>query len=751
MRHTSLPSIPGGQDDSMNIDLVSVARIVRRRWMIVLTTVGLVLTGAIAYSLLAAPVFTGVTTVVMDARRVHIFGQDKQDSSVVGEMPVDNSTVDSQLTILRSEVVLQEVIKKLDLMNDPEFAAPSPSLIGWVVGGVKSLFISNDGPPATEEQRIRGVMEAMRSQLRVQRAGLSHAIELSFTAGTPQKAAEIANAIAEAYLQDKIESTISTSQRASTWLQERLDELRQQAIDAEIGVLEFRSRNNLVDVDGKLIYDRQINEVSSQLSQARSQTMEARAKLDRIEAVLSSDERTGAVGDMLRNEVIGRLRTQYADATRREAEFSTRYAAGHPVLVNLQNELKEIQRSIEAELQRIAETFRSDYAIARSRESFLQNSLRELSQQALASRQVQVKLRDLESAAQSYRALYDNLLQRYNLAVQQQSFPIAGARIITRATPPTVKSWPSTTTVLAAGLVAGLGLGVAGAFLREYLDKTIYTADQLSEATGTRTLGSLPVIGSKLLASHERRAPDLQRRLLSRENVLLTYAADAPFSHFAETIRSVKVSLDTYRTGSDGGIIGVTSTFGDEGKTTVSSNLGHLMAQTGARVLMIDADLRRTAATRDLAPPAKAGLIEVLMQKTRLSDAVWHDPETGLQFLPAVLEKRIHHTNEIISSQAMKEFLDEARKHYKYIILDLPPLAPVVDVQAAVHLIDGIVFVAEAERTTEDEIRRVLGSSDLIDERIVGSILNKVDPVALERANRFGAYVARQPRPSLVA
>ena len=210
------------------------------------------------------------------------------------------------------------------------------------------------------------------------------------------------------------------------------------------------------------INEQQLAELNSQLVLARTQTAKTQARVDRVRSILSSNSPEAAVNatvtDTLKNTVINELRTKYLEMSRREIDWATRYGANHLAVVNLRNQLREIQNGIRGELQRIAETYTSDLEIALQRQDDSRKQLDRAVAQSQVTNQAQVALRELESLAQSYQALYDNFLQRYMESVQQQSFPITEARVISAASRPLNKSHPRTLLVL--GLAIGGRLGI---------------------------------------------------------------------------------------------------------------------------------------------------------------------------------------------------------------------------------------------------------------------------------------------------
>jgi succinoglycan biosynthesis transport protein ExoP len=538
----------------------------------------------------------------------------------------------------------------------------------------------------------------------------------------------------------ELDSKYQATRRASRWLQDRMAELRTQASEADALVQKFKAENNIVDTGRGLMSDQQLTDVNTQLIAARATTAEAKARLDRIDQIAREDVPDASVTDALKSEVITRLRAQYLDLAGRESDWSTKYGNTHLATINLRNQMKEIKRSIQDELRRIAQSFKSDYEIARAREASVESSLSTLVGQSNLAGQAQIKLRDLESTSQSYRNLYDNFLQRFMEATQQQTFAINEARVITAATESLKKSWPKPIIILPACLVLGLMMGVGAAAGREYLDNNFRTVGQVEQACGVECVGVLPVISAPFEDGDDIYG-DPERRILPMSLGLLRNVVDAPFARYAETLRSAKVAIDIRGLTQETRVIGIVSALPNEGKTLVASNIAQLAASSGQRAILIDADLRNPSLTKATAAYAEEGLIEILSGRRTEADVRWTDPVTGLHVIPAVVTGRISHTAELISSPAMAALLARLRKDYDYIFLDLPPIAPIVDVRAAARLIDGFLVVIEWGRTTKSIVAEAIGSDELIRSRAVGAVLNKANKSMLRRLESYkGRY-----------
>ncbi|WP_244547046.1 AAA family ATPase [Bradyrhizobium sp. Gha] len=713
-------------------DLISFAR---RQSTIILGVMLACLAGGVLYLINTPPSFTAQATMIIDTRKNNVFQQ-----QLIGDSPVDSSMVESQVEVLRSENIASAVIKQLRLTDDPEFVGPGGGLLGGLVSTVSGLLESD--APQSQTGLNRRAVEAFANRLSVKRVGLTYIIEIAFTSNNPAKAAQIANAVADAYINDQLNAKYQATQRASIWLQDRIGELRKQSSTAERAVVDFRTKNNLVNTGGRLMNEQQLSELNTQLILSRGLTAEAKARLDRINDIVKA-EPDATVTDTLKNEVITKLRQQYLELKAREAEWSERYGAQHQATIQLRSQMQELRRSIGDELQRIAQTYKSDYEIAKQREQALERGLNEAVSDSQVTDQAQVSLRDLESSAQTYRTLYNNFLQRYTESVQQQSFPITEARVITAASPPLTKSKPKGTLTLLVASFLGLGLGFLVGRLRDLSDRSFRTTDQVESVLGVNCIGILPLLKPAAVPDTSVPVPSGAgaSRVLNHNAEVFSEVVNGPFSRFTEGVRAIKVASDLANIDRPKKVVAVTSTLPNEGKSTIAASLAELISQSGARVVLIDADLRNPSLTRRLAPHATIGLLELARGSNTLSDVVWTEPVTKLDFLPSVVDSKVAHTNEILSSPSMGMLFERLKSVYDYIIVDLSPIAPVVDVRTTAGLIDSYLYVVEWGRTRVDAVAHALTDAKNVHEKLVGVILNKANIATLSRYESYkGSY-----------
>jgi succinoglycan biosynthesis transport protein ExoP len=456
---------------------------------------------------------------------------------------------------------------------------------------------------------------------------------------------------------------------------------------------------------------------------------------------MSSDGIPSAtVTDALNNNVITNVRTQYLGLVAKAADLTSRVGPGHVAVVRLHEQMDELRKSIRNEEQRIADAYTSDYQIAKARESDLAASMAQLVGEAGTSRQAQVTMHNLESSADTYRNLYNSILQKFQeTTIQTQTIPVYDARIVTRAAPPLHKNLKMAAAVLAGGMVFGLFLGAGAGISREWMADVFRTPKEVEQVTGIHCLGILPAV----TANRKRTAWFLgsTKSMVTKPDAtegVEEFVLDAPYSRFAETLRNVKVLINAGQSEHGVKVIGIVSSVSKEGKTTIAANLAALMiASSGARTLIIDGDLHQRSLTAKLAPDAREGLIEALADPSRLATLVYKRQRSGLDVLPCVLENRVPNAAELLGSPQMEQLLVAARKAYDYILIELAPIMSVVDVKAIERFIDSFIFVVEWGQSKRSLIQEALLEVQIIHERLTGIILNNADPVALRSIEAY--------------
>ena len=729
-------------------DLIKMAvGLWRRRHVAILTALGLSVAASLAYLLVMPPTYTGVAKVLFENSKSEFL----QRQSLLPDNPVDRNQLANQLEELRSKSVAIAVINKLDLANDADFQ-PRGAL-HRISNLLRPLFerlghnVSN--PSESKGEPSDDVISTFDSRLTAAQVGVSNVIEIGFKASSPERAAEIANAVAEAFITDQLNNKLAANRAATAWLESRLHELGKQATNAEQDANLFKLKHNIVSAGGSLVGDQRLTDLNARLVAAQSVTSDAQVRLKRFETILPQQSGASRLSlpvvdpsnaDVLNSSIINHLREEYLDASRKEADWSVRYGKHHQAVLNLQARMKNIRVAIMDEVRRLSTSAKNDYEMARQRQEEME---KQLAQAIVASRTTgaaELTLRELELRAKNFRGLYESLLTKHTASVQQDSFPISDARIISLASASLAKSKPRSALILALGLFGGLGLGLGVGLLREITEGGFRTLVQVESTLQKRCLSVVPFVKSRRAV--DSRFPytaqnTVGKRTIARGSGIFWEASGTPSSRFAESIRAIKLAIDQGRNVKGGKVIGITSSLPGEGKSTIAAALAQLTAHSGARTIIVDGDLRNPSLSRNLTPSAEAGIAEITLGKKFIEEVAWKDSETKLTFLPAVKGVSVFNSSEIIASDRTKQLFDWLKDNYDYVIVDLPPLVPIIDAQVAAELVDGFVLAVEWGRTNVDVVKHALHTAPNVGDALIGVALTKTN---MKKIGRYDNY-----------
>ncbi|SIT55057.1 Succinoglycan biosynthesis transport protein ExoP [Mesorhizobium prunaredense] len=674
-----------------------------------------------------------------------------------------DSAILSQIEILHSARLAAVVVDKQKLDQNDAFMDPPTSAVSKASGfvrGVVRYFRPNPAvgtadvtqlDPATRDAMIASsrrdyAILKLQDEVQAERIGRSYVISIAYQATDPALATAVTKAYADAYLADQLDASFDATERAAVWLQGRLTELRESSQAAALAVEKFRAEHGLAVDDGQLISDKQLSDLNGQLIEAQADTARASARYQQYKSIVESGSdnafRDAAISaDQPSNSIISTLKTRYLTVAKRQQDIEANFGAEHPQAVALAKEKADISAQIFGELKQLTESYRNEYEVALARETALRANVALAAGKSSIDNQSQVKLRELEQKATALSTLYQTFLGRYEEASQQQSFPVGKIRVISDATLPKSAATPRTSIVLGLSLVLGVMLGAGVGGLNEFRERFFRTGEDVRDRVGLKFLGYLPIIGSKVAKDDKR--DDGQSDIKSAQSpsaaerrARMRVSIDAPASMFSETLRSAKIAFDVVMEGQGSRVIGVISVLPGEGKSTVAANLAGLLAANGSKTLLVDGDLRNPGLSRSLGMEAEQGLMEAVVSGQTWQSVGKIDRQTKLAIVPAVPRGHFSHTSELLSSAGMRRFIDNAKETFQYIIVDLPPLGPVVDAKAFAPLADGFVLVTEWGRTPRAMVQSILSSESYIANKIVGVVLNKVD---LKKLAKYGS------------
>ena len=723
------------------VTIAGIFSILRRRIGIVGAATGAVLVLTLAFILIVRPSYTATATVLIDPHRSQVINFN--DTANVQNSSPDEAAVQSQVLLMQSTEVLRGVVKSLNLTSDPDFS-PQPGLLD----PLKHLLFphhSVDGLSAEDIAALNSV-EILKKRLKVERQQNSYLVDINVSAHDPKKAATVANAVVNAYLGQLVKAKAESVKVAAGWMDQQLAQLKSRVRDADKALETYRGQHQLAVMQGVTVNDQQIADLNTQLIQARAEVAQARAKYEQVAQIEKSGADPGSLPEALASETIARLRGQYADAAKNVADLASHYGPQHPLLIAARAQVRDTQKLINAEVHRILLSRRQAYNVATAREASLQKSLDGLQNVSNQSGQAQVQLRELQREADANRSLYQSFLNNYKQAAARESLKLPDASLVSAPDVPVQPSFPKPVLFMAFALPLGIAFGSIIAIGVDHFDRRVKSLSQLAVVTGLPALASMPVIGLRelsritkrgrgALAQHDPASTGLLP--IALQPPLMHYIAEEPSSVFAEAVRAVRLSVQRAARTRPVQTVMVTSAIDGEGKTTLASNLALSYAMLGARTILIEGDLRNPEMTRSLCPRAQHGILDVALGRASLRQAIFTDPNVPLSVLPSPSSDHAQVSGEFVFSEAIGVILDVLKQHFDMIVIDAPPLIPLVDSAALGEYADGIVMTVGWDRTIEDVVVRALNQLAPLQDRLLGTVLTRVD---LKRMSQYDCY-----------
>jgi succinoglycan biosynthesis transport protein ExoP len=731
----------GASDRSDFIDIDAILAAVRRQALLVGACAAAALVLAFVYLWTAQPRYTASAQILLDDSANAVV-----DKPIMLSASPGDALIASQMELIQSEKIALAVVDALDLVNREPVVDPSlltrakmivSTLKSWIprpsFGGGETAAGAGGGE---EDDPRRDAAGTLQSNVSVERAGRSMTFYISYTSEDPVLAKDVAAAYAAAYINYQRQANAESMEMSGAWLEKRIEELKSRATEADMAVQQYRKEKGLIASNGQLVSEQQLSQINSELVQAQADTAKAKAQYDQFRTLLDRGDpveviSTPSVSDASAGSVLGDLRKRFVAGSQRLSEIKAQFGDQHPEAARLTQELEETKQQLLRELQSIAEGYANTYHVASMREQSLRDSLSRAMGESASSNETAVSLRRLEQDALAYQTLYRDFTEHYQEAIQKLNTPLSIARVIGEPSVPTAASAPRRSRILVLALALGLGAGAGIGMWREFREQGFRTGEQIPAALGLEFLGFVPLMPGE--SDPQPRRDRSEARIARFDMPLARYLRNNPYPLAAETFRNAILACQ----GADGAgrtrVIGVISALPGEGKTTTTANLARMLASQGSKTLLIDADIRNPGLTRELAGEVPEGLIEVVMQGIPVNRVCLLDKETKLVFIPVAPNRSVLHTSQFLASDAMKTFLQSAQRHFDVIVVDLPPMAPVIDARAFAGNVDAFILVAEWGTTPRRYLRSMMAAQGpAIRDKCVGVVLNKAELTRLE-------------------
>ncbi|MEH2552309.1 uncharacterized protein involved in exopolysaccharide biosynthesis/Mrp family chromosome partitioning ATPase [Bradyrhizobium sp. AZCC 2262] len=702
---------------------------------------------AVAIGKSLTPKYTASTQLYVDPRELQLVDREltprAQDTSGLAMV------VESQARVITSNNVLLQVIRDTHLEKDPEFGGGDSS---GILGSLLGLVGVELRPTAEQQKQIQmGALEALNRHINVKKTDRTFIVDIDVWSYEPAKAAMLANAISKAYLAESKQSQAAAARRATTDLSGRLKELQERLRNAENTLAVYKAQNNFVGTQDTLISDQQLSASNQRLAAARALTLDAQAKLDQIEASRKVSADAGAIPEALQSQTIANLRAQYAEARKRQAELHGELGPRHPALRQMEQQVQDLRRAINEEVERFAQSAKNDLIRARDYEASLGKALETQKRQSVQMSQASVRLRELERDVEASRDVYQSFLKRSRETEEQESLNTSNARIIGEATVPQRRTFPP-----AMGLLAMIGfvfgwLAASGWFiaLNQLMPGTnpVRPREKVPAETPKEPPGpaaekqppaaqpAVSLIEKPLIARLQE--TDVMRTIggiLATDSTTdvtrlgwPTLRAGFPLMTVLNAMREMRAALARRAGRETPPVMAVIGAGVDQDRSIAALNIALAAARDGAKVLLIDADPKERALSAKVShlarsEPSRFGWLSIGAKAARAIPTA-----NGISILPAV------NATDAKACDAIRKAIAQARSTggYDLVILDGPAMPWSPADRKLLDIAEGLVAILPVYLDINDSMDDIIAALGGAERKLVGVVLSEVNPTAV--------------------
>ncbi len=728
-------------DDSLSI-ATYLQILARRKWLLIAVTLTFLVL-ALLQVLTITPQYRSRVTLQIDPENVKVlpYEQFAQSGGSVGK----TEYLWTQAEKLKTRSLARRVIQNLQLADLPEFNAPTSQgilidlrskLLGsvrWIFskkqGGASEGGTSEGGTAANEDALVNRLL----GQMTVRPIRNTRLVEVSFQSHDPQLAAKIANVLAEEFIEQHLESKFEATTRATDFLDKQLDDFKIKVEESEERIIKYAQAKNIVNLNERETINRKkLADLSDELTRVENELITHTARYE-----ASNQASLDAFPETLKSSPIRELEERLAQSERELAGLSSRYGPEWPAIKELRLELEELERQLLLEKRRAIAAASAEYHLAQERRGKLAAALNQQRQIVDRLNEDSIQYRYLKRDTDSNKELYDGLLLRLKEAGVAAGLKSSNIQIADEAVVPRGAASPKKARSMMLALMLGLFFGIGAVFAAEMLDNTIKSTDEVVHQLGLPALGIIPS-----LASNETRETKLSRWRSRPTEVqgpaLASNGPEAMHGRAWEAYRSLRTSLLLSHSGKPPKVILVTSALPGEGKTTTVANTAMAMAQTGARTLVIDLDMRRPALSQALGMRSNGGMSAYLSGNSDLSSLI--QPTTVPELFLLSAGPPAPNPPELLGSDRMAKGLELAREYFTHVVIDSPPALELSDALVLSRSVDGVILVARAGKTPRQALHRASDRLMKLGAQILGVLINDVDVRRGEYGYSYGGY-----------
>jgi polysaccharide biosynthesis transport protein len=670
----------------------------------------------------------------------------------------------TQFKLLESRTLAAKVISELKLESTKIFTSaqvttskPADRITSWIFGALNFVVsLVPAKPPETPQEQLDTTKAVGNYESTAGKTGAStniptvapwligrykqfltikpvkntRLVEIVFSTPNAGLSQSLADAHARAFIQLSSENSFALTKEARDFLEAKNVELKEKLERSENALNRFRQTYGVVSMEkGENVIVERLVDFNRQLTVARGQRIEAESLYKIVE-----NKSTQSLSQVVTQGMVPTLRTNLLALEAEKIKLSSIFKPDHPRMIELNQQISEMKRSLSSEINNVVRGIQENYFAARAKEQALEAEAQKQQQTALNLKQAGVQYAVLEEEVKVNRTLYESVLKRLSETNVSNDIAVSNMQIIQNADRPTGPFTPNIPLNLLVSALLGLSLGVGLAFVREWLDSSLDTPEEVWRAVALTTFGVIPDLGSvnHRFLSYDKGlprkflpksfAPSGQQNSTASKELIVSHH---PLSMLAESYRSIRTALLFSQPETPPKVILLTSPSPAEGKTATTLNLAIALAQDGHSVLVIDADLRRGCCHTRLGITNHRGLSNVLTGNLSLEEAVQTTAIRGLSLLSRGIPPP--NPTDLLGSQKMRQTLSTLRESFNFILIDSPPAIAVSDAAVLSVICDGILLVFHGKKTTTVSARQAMERLDAVRAPFLGAILNSIN------------------------
>ena len=706
-----------GNDSEDRLDLNSVLQALRRHWPLSAAICLVVTLGVVFFTIGQTKIYAAETTVMFDPSPPQPLGREVSAAADLSgtDFWSNKEYYSTQIHVMTSRRVAAAVVQDLGLHRDASFLANVP----------------REPAVSADEVDVETAVDELLKRTSVEPLKNTRLAVLRYEDANPDRAQRIALAVVTTYIAKNVEDTQSSTTTAVEWLNEQVDKLKRSLDATEMDLYNFQLEKQILAVDvssqGNMLRE-EMTAVNQALTQARIKRVELEARNAALVAITTEDPSKIPATELLRSEVLNRLRSSYLEAnTGKEVLTARGKGENHPDVREADVKLETARKALLTEIDNIKGSVAHDLAVVRRQEGGLSGLLETAKKNALDVNLLGIEYARLMRTKENNEKLYDVVLERAKQGDLTRMMQVNNIRVVENPSLPNKPVRPNTLLNVVAGFGAGVVLGVLAAVGMFVMDRTVKSQADIEGRLGLNFLGVLPSVGSKNQKGYyrRRRYGKYEAEPTPDGSTPELVVHHAPLSAMAESARAIRTNIQFMSPDRPFRTLVVTSANPSEGKTVVSCTLAIAMAQAGLRVCLVDGDLRRPRLHRVFSKSSDTGLSVVLLEPGALTDELMATDVPNMSVLSA--GPIPPNPAELLQSARFGKLLEDLKERFDRVVIDSPPVGPVTDAAILSAQVDGAVLVVRAGKASRESVAEAKRTIVGVGGRIAGALMNLVE------------------------